>query len=242
MEIWRVARAATAAPLYFTEIKFKTKSMAGATNVYFSDGGFGHINNPTNLGLQEIQSLHGSNNIGVLVSVGTARADDQPGGKSIFKRVKSFANAATDPRIVAEQLHGRDLYWRFNDEKGLDIELDDWKPNGWFTKNPGRDTLTKIENEFNHWARKRENIRQLEECARELVRRRRRRTEDRSKWEHYATGAQFRCMHDICESRPYNLRAEFEEHRRKEHPDSTPNDETHDPIITIWKYQGPEKP
>ncbi|KAF2796957.1 hypothetical protein K505DRAFT_236549, partial [Melanomma pulvis-pyrius CBS 109.77] len=179
MEIWEVACAATAAPMYFKEVK--KKSNDGTTKFYYSDGGFGHTNNPTQLGIQEIETLHGKGNIGVVVSVGTARANDSSRGKNIFKRVKDIADTATDPKIVAEQLHTRELYWRLNDDEGLSVELDEWKPNNLFTRRPGRKTLATIQQEFYRWASERNNITLLEHCARELVRRRRKRVENGSR-------------------------------------------------------------
>ena len=108
IKIWQVARAATAAPIYFAELE--KQSNDGTTKMYFSDGGFGHTNNPTQLGINGIETLHGRGNIGVVLSVGTARANGASGGESIFKRGKGFADTATDPKIVADHLQERDLY------------------------------------------------------------------------------------------------------------------------------------
>lgn len=238
MEIWEVARAATAAPMYFKEIRFKQLANNQSTKVYFSDGGFGHINNPAQLGIHELQKLYGKSNVGVVVSVGTARADDEPGGKNIFKRVKQAFNTATNPQNVADQLdqYGLSNYWRFNDDKGLKIELDEWKPNGPFTKHHGQETIDTIKNEFNRWARKRANIRYLEECARELVRRRRKRTENKSKWERFATCAEFRCKNGECSSHRFNCRSDFEDHYLQNHGSENDEEFIH-PTFETWRYQ-----
>jgi hypothetical protein len=236
MKIWLVARAATAAPMYFKEVK--KQSNDGATKMYFLDGGFGHTNNPTQLGINEIETLHGRGNIGVVLSVGTARANGASGGKSIFKRVKGFADTATDPKIVADHLQDRDLYWRLNDSQGINVELDDWKPNSLFTKSPGKKTLAILQREFWRWASDKKNTDPLEECARELVQRRRKRSEDVARWERYATGAQFRCMHGECGSQTFNSRKLYEHHCEHDINHSKDgNGHIDEPKITTWQYQ-----
>jgi hypothetical protein len=241
LEIWQVARAATAAPMYFTEVE--KQSNDGNTRMYFSDGGFGHTNNPTQLGINEIETLHGKGNIGIVLSVGTARANGKSGGKSIFKRVKGFADTATDPKIVEEHLQGRDLYWRLNDSQGINVELDEWKPNSLFTKSPGKKTLTTIQREFWRWSADKNNINLLEECARELVRRRRKRSEDGSRWERYATGAQFRCMHGECGAQTFNSRKMYEHHCEHDLNHSKEGKgHIDEPKITTWQYQDSSRP
>jgi hypothetical protein len=237
MEVWEVARAATAAPMYFKEIK--SAGMANqSTKVYFSDGGFGHTNNPTKLAIDEIEKLYGGDKVGVVVSVATARADDRPGGKSFLKRVKQAFSDATNPQHVADQLDGRPNYWRFNDHKGLNIELDEWKPSGSFTNHPGHETITTIKTEFNRWARKRSNIRALEECARELVRRRRQRAENGARWERFALCAQFRCQSNDCSRREFENRSDFEAHYEQIHADDRQNAiELKEPEAEFWEYQ-----
>jgi hypothetical protein len=243
LEIWQVARAATAAPFYFKEIKFNQENEYGLTKVYFSDGGFGHTNNPTMLGIQEIEGMYGRNNIGVVASIGTARADNASTGKSFLKRVAKSFNEATDPKIVAafvarEEL---DFYYRFNDSKGIPLDLDDWKPNGWFTQHPGCKTLREIEDHFNKWVARRSVLADFKSCAEELVRRRRRRVADESRWERYATGAQYRCQHAEC-NRFYGYREDFEEHWLKTHTSHDSAESNAQPTCKVepWKYR-PER-
>ncbi|KAF2688273.1 hypothetical protein K458DRAFT_293222 [Lentithecium fluviatile CBS 122367] len=238
LEIWQVARAATAAPFYFKEIKFRQENHNGCTKIYFSDGGFGHTNNPTMLGIQEIEGLHGRPNVGVVVNIGTARADGALSGRGLFKRLAKGFNEATNPKIVDAWVTRERLgfYYRFNDKDGIPVELDEWKPNGWFTKHPGRDTLRDIENCFNAWIAHRKVLAQFNECARELVRRRRRRADDGSRWERYATGAQYRCQHQTC-NRLFGYREDFEDHWLKVHGSDDTDDETRQPAVDPWKYQ-----
>jgi hypothetical protein len=240
MELWQVARAATAAPMYFDEFKVFLQERDPHEKIYFSDGGFGVTNNPTQIGKNEITTLLGDKCMGAIVSIGTARARDKRGGRSLFKRVKMFASTATDPSSVANWLKDQKLefYWRFNDEDGLDIELDDWKPNGWTTKHPGRATLAKIKNGFYQWACNIENMREIEACARELVTQRRSRIADRSRWQRFASGGfQYRCTHRDCEETHYDSRLLFDEHWERDHQDFEGADEYREPRYEQWTYQ-----
>lgn len=219
MVIWDVARAATAAPMYFKELAVKHDGIDNRTRekVYYSDGGFGHTNNPTHLGIEEFGTLHQQNGnaggIGAIVSIGTARADSDRAGRSFLKRVQKAFDAATDPQIVANlvRFHHRTHWRRLNDSEGLDVELDDWKPNK-FSTNPGHETLTRVKNGFLRWAHNRDNIDMIHECARELVRRRTSRALDRSKWERFATAAEFKCGHPRCRNERFDSRHRFDDH------------------------------
>jgi patatin-like phospholipase/acyl hydrolase len=154
MHIWQVARAATAAPMNFKEIKVHLPGRNGDQKTYFSDGGFGVTNNPTQVALIEMMILYGATNVGAIISIGTARAPETS-SRDIFGRVRKMASVATNPETVAEWMRTEnpDCYWRFNDKTGLRIELDEWKPNGLFTKKPGHETLRKIQASFDGWAR-----------------------------------------------------------------------------------------
>jgi patatin-like phospholipase/acyl hydrolase len=154
MHIWQVARAATAAPMYFKELKVHLPGRNGDQKTYFSDGGFGVTNNPAQVALIEMMILYGATNVGAIVSIGTARAPETS-SRDLFGRVRKMASVATNPENVAEWMRTEDpdCYWRFNDKTGLCIELDEWKPNGLFTKKPGHETLRKIQASFDGWAR-----------------------------------------------------------------------------------------
>jgi hypothetical protein len=243
MQIWQVARAATAAPMYFTELQYKFKSDDDTDKFFFSDGGFGLTNNPTLLGLQEIQKLHGDDKVGLVVSVGTARADTDADKTGIFHRVTEAFSKATDPKTVAREV-GRRLktnYWRLNDNEGLKLELDDWKPNGWFTPEPKRGckTLDKITNGFNAWMIKQENAKMIQECAEKLVQRRRLRTSDRSRWYCFAHGVEgFRCSsnhHEQCRE-VFSSRRRFEAHWESVHEGQTNAEKYRQPRYTEWTY------
>lgn len=244
LQIWEVARAATAAPMYFKELPVRREMADGETTIYYSDGGFGQTNNPTYEGISEIESLHGgkgSVNVGVVVSVGTSRKKLEAGGKSIFKRVKTSFDRATDPQVVHEKVEREDLqhYWRFNDFDGVDVDLDEWKPNGYFTKHPGTKTLKKITNDFNAWVMN-GHLDDLRSCAKELVARRRARIRKPAQWDVYATNASFTCTQADCTSETFNDRHLFRNHLSGAH--SVPASELSSMVrqcTKMWRYQRP---
>jgi hypothetical protein len=242
-QVWRVARAATAAPMYFAELAHQQDGMSeSGTVTYFSDGGFGAENNPTDEGITEIQSLHGFENLGVVVNVGTSRKKQQAGGKSIFKRVHNSFDRATDPDSVAAKVASMNLpyEWRFNDENGVEVELDEWKPNGYFSKSPGVKTLGKIKSKFNEWAADPENSAYLRRCAKELVSRRRARIKNSAMWEIYATCASYTCDIGDCRNRPIADRTTLEMHLKSTH--SVAESELQSTVgaaTKMWRYQIP---
>lgn len=245
MEIWKIARAATAAPFYFSEVKIKSDSNG---KVYYSDGGFGQTNNPTLEGIRELETLHrrpeGTSvvygSIGVVVSIGTARADNKPGGTSIFKRAKEAFSTATDPQFVAEAVKydDRTNCWRFNDKNGLDMELDDWKPNK-FSSHPGRISINLMKDGFNRWLADWDNAESLKACARELVSRRRLRTRNGSKWERFATVAEFHCPSSECQNTAIGSRDDFEDHFESKHADQPHEQSYRETEPKRWTYPSP---
>lgn len=245
LEIWQVARAATAAPLYFRPIEITRSTITGKTSTYFSDGGFDHTNNPTEEGRHEIESLHGRDNIGMIVSIGTARGPREPQKNGFIGTMKGLVDNATNPEVVHNQLDSLDYlsgrYWRLNDsEQGLGVELDEWKPSGRFAKNAGSITLEKIRTHFQRWAIDNGNARHLKNCAKELVKRRRARTEDASRWDTYATGAIFTCNCIACVNTRFRSRCDLAQHLRADH--SIDDEEIEGKVMNMtkrWRYQVP---
>jgi hypothetical protein len=194
-EIWQIARAATAAPFYFDRLKVKLEDK----EAIFEDGGFGKSNNPTIEGIQEIKKLHGKDSVGVVVSVGTARADHVQ-GTGILHRVRKMGHIATNPDDVHKEVErllasaqlnetaDRFDYFRLNAPGLLNIALDEWKPKS------GEKTLEKIRKEFYQWLANTDIQEDLESCARQLVTCRRERALDRHRWEHFAIGSVYRCL------------------------------------------------
>lgn len=235
-----VARAATAAPFYFDPLKVKLNEREG---VLFEDGGFGATNNPTMVGIEEIQCMHGPEFVGTVVSVGTARGQaaetqERSVKESIRNKLRRVINMATDP----DHEHGRatrmtlDLkveYFRLNpqqDKYRLAVPLDEWLPrakkrHGLLDKaapkmTPGQRTMEEMDNAFQRWALDPDTQADMSRCAAALVDCRRERTKDLAKWERYAVGSEFRCtlksIHDKCE-REFLHRNKFEDHLRTRH-------------------------
>jgi hypothetical protein len=209
---------------------------------YFSDGGFGFTNNPTFEGITEITSLHGEENLGAVVNVGTSRRKRKAGGKSLSEMIHESFDISTDPNHVAEKVDRLDLpyYWRLNDEDGIEVDLDEWKPNGYFSKNPGAKTLGKIKSKFHEWAVHPDNSECLRSCAKELVARRRARIIDLAKWEVYATSASYSCNTGGCRNKHYADRAAFKTHLKNDHSISDVDiQSTVIEATEMWQYQIP---
>ena len=179
-EVWKVARAATAAQWYFKPLKIV--SWPRTEQLLFTYCGF-YIHNPTMEGVQEVEDEYGSTSIGAVVSIGSARGDHESQKKgllAITSSVKGFVQHSEDPervhenvRIMAKAVNFP--YFRLNDPLGLDIGLDEWEPRGRFTKATGSKTKSEIQKYFNEWQVQLHNRQLIHECAEELVKRRRRR-------------------------------------------------------------------
>ena len=107
LEVWQVARAATAAILYFEPLTIENARAGGSTE--FRDGGFSQANNPTRTGKHEIEDLHGYASIDIIVSVGTARKLVKDAKKKTFfstipNLANEFADNATDPEKTHEEI------------------------------------------------------------------------------------------------------------------------------------------
>ena len=157
-QIWEVARAATAAPFYFEPLEIETPG--NAAPLLFTDGGFSSTNNPTAEGTREIEDLYGSNSVGVVVSVGTAKRNSPSHRRGLRAKVKDMGDKATDPENIhhdwiAKSSEQKFRYYRLNEPGGLHVELDEWKPKqNLYTKNSGQATLKTIQDVFARWAAK----------------------------------------------------------------------------------------
>ena len=194
-----------------------------------TDAGFSHNNNPTQEGTNEIEWMYGTESIGIVVSVGTARRDEgylKRGPLAFKKKLKGIAQKATDTERVhidMEKNSARDgfPYYRLNDPEGLKMELDEWepKPGRFDGKDSGSKTLDKIRTAFFKWAL--DNTVQIQRCAEELVECRRARSApppaNRAKWERFATGAEFICRVKGCEGQNFENCEQFRQHLAQVH-------------------------
>ncbi|KAI9777994.1 MAG: hypothetical protein M1816_004291 [Peltula sp. TS41687] len=213
--LWKIARATSAAPRYFSQIDFSGR--------IFKDGGLG-ANNPAELALREVLQME-EHKPSMLVSVGTGKSEElskQPKGSPAqngFIRfrgdVRDVLALVTDSESTEERVHERcaDLnppvdYFRFNVLKEMSqIMLDDWEPaaSGKRTK----EHITRLTNQYLH---KRNVNDQLLMCARKLVRIRRDRAKT-ERWERFAAQYVYFCPEKACKSKHTKTYAERKELR-----------------------------
>jgi hypothetical protein len=263
-QIWEVARATTAAPLFFDPIKLSgipserhvgrrttTATTATAADTRrrpnaspmatFVDGGYGEANNPAEEAYYEVKTFN--DNVGTFVSIGTARRFTNRFNSGVRSTARAAFDALGDPEqahIKMESLSGRFgfSYFRFNEQDALaTTEFDEWNP-----KSSGRKTQDKILRAFQEWFMHPHIQMQFQNCARELVRRRRLRTADTSRWERHALGSCFDCKENCKETgnRRWKYRAEFEDHLRSAQHQVTPNrpiDQIVQESRTLWAYK-----
>ncbi|KAF2238224.1 FabD/lysophospholipase-like protein [Viridothelium virens] len=235
--IWRVARAATAAPFYFDPVNSESQDFV------YTDGGLKESNNPTKKGVGEIKLNHGQKSVGIVVSVGTARGETYTKLR-IARKLKQLFGDASDPEQVhkwaKDKLTGPESsYYRMNNPGDLKLELDDWRPRGSFTKNgrSGFQTLSEIRERFYAWVGRSQRVTAVfQQCAEELVTHRRARACDQAQWEHYATGVQFDCLHCDYPTTFINRDA-FNSHLQEKHTDENPL-WGEDNAAKEWRYKG----
>ncbi|OTB05864.1 hypothetical protein M426DRAFT_21595 [Hypoxylon sp. CI-4A] len=218
LSIWQVARATTAAPMYFEPLEILTDenlTYAGTNSRLGShdgtgkpryerleDGGLGYANNPSKVMYDELtEQLSNNMSIGTFVSIGTARPMDPPTGSRLFRVIKGSISRLGNPEHTHEQmmsLAARDdslRYYRLNQPGGLaGIQIDDWNP-----KPTGEDTMNTMKTAFNAYISTPEIVTYMQQCARDLVAARRARVEaNLPRWKRFATGRYFYCKMPNC--------------------------------------------
>jgi hypothetical protein len=251
LHIWQVARAATAAPLYFAPFVIfpdgdkpqpKDFLVPPGQPVTFIGACFGDSTNPSKEAFYEVTTL--KETIGTFVSIGTGT-----GGRSNKFSASLISRLSAGIKIVGDhetahldtqslsQEHGFG-YFQLNEYGGLtDLGFDEWEP-----RTSGRQTRQKILLAFQKWSINPTVLDMLRRCAHELVRRRRLRARDASRWERFALKAFFDCTEDNCRQpgnkRWYN-RNDFqrhlvEDHKMKEGPDLQ---KIINKYREIWRYK-----
>lgn len=259
LPIWQIARATSAAPTYFRPIKIPRGNQPGF--VTFKDGGFGS-NNPSEEAYLDVTDKHGgtSQNMGPFISIGTGI----PPIDFFSKKNGNFNNAVTNfkaalklpsrtvgvhQRMERFSMHDnkeRFPYFRFDGGQRLgEIALDEWKGHR-FTKLTGKDnkpgciTLEKMYVATAAYLADPKVQKELTECARILVRRRRLRMRDTSEWDRYASFSYYDCNVEGCTRLRSNKAQEFREHLRKFHP-NLPGQEVEQRVQdcrrVYWKYR-----
>lgn len=129
-EIWKVARATSAAPTYFRPMMIDDDE--------YLDGGFG-ANNPCGEICHEVRRMNNSSEhcVGIIVSVGTGKHLKGRFQGTGLKRYIGFVNFATKWASESEETHtymerlNLLYYARFNVDTALgSIKLDEWRYRG----------------------------------------------------------------------------------------------------------------
>jgi hypothetical protein len=245
VDIPLVGRATSAAPTYFPPVRIPITDHKGKRNVRFKDGGFGS-NNPSPEIYHDVVHKHGgfSKNVSVFVSIGTGDSElrmfNQEGWTRAATRIReALANMRASHRLPARTkgAHNAMLsysvrdneivfpYSRFDGGPRLGkIEMDEWKSKRFKDLITGKHTGSgaktpqDIEDVVAVYLADPAVQDELDEKAKVLVHRRRRRTRDKSKWDRYASASWYECQMGGCkDSAEYKTYTAFEEHVRKEH-------------------------
>lgn len=218
--IWKIGRATSAAPPYFSTITFGKRC--------FSDGGI-VANNPSEALYREVEQLH-NQDMKLLISIGTGLDDTKVDSRStrVLSHLRSnlrslrtsirLATESQDTHVAVEtginrenrRINGENgtinrenrrmndqdtiLYRRLNVDGDIKcILLDEWK-----VQNDGTNrTIENLRNATKTYLKKRETHQGLLECARTLVMIRRRRAET-DRWERFACNFAYNCPDRNC--------------------------------------------
>ena len=233
LPIVEVARATSAAPGYFPPIKIRT----GQEVIRFKDGGFG-TNNPSEEAYWDILNKHGSIlRMGTFISIGTGITPMDMFGKRSDNLSNAYANLKTAVKLAARTLKAHENmirnadpdgeerfpYFRFDGGPELgEVGLGEWETHR-FPRITGKDrtsglkTLKKIEAAIAVYLRNPDVKRDLAECAKLLVNRRRLRARNASDWDRYASYSHYVCDMKGCSERVAGTALEFKEHLRRGH-------------------------
>ena len=194
-DLWRVARATSAAPFYFPPMDLKESD----PKFRFLDGGLG-ANDPSKEAWESIKQLNGNDAkaVDINVSIGAGRVLEsnireplKRGLKRTLSIVLNLINLATDTHATHENMqqlshdHGFDDH-RLNVKDGVGkMKLDAWKGKG------GKRTLEKLSIRTQVYLESEEARRGLKEAAEILVTKRRLRSSyhDQDRWERFCHSA-----------------------------------------------------
>jgi hypothetical protein len=242
-KVWKVARATSAAPGYFSSQKIEGNE--------FMDGGVG-CNNPSQEICSEIQAVHGKGPCLVL-SIGTGTKIENAGSPrrsnerlikwNVAKRTGPFRHARSMltlvSRVLPECVANTDkphrnledkaqeakateqnfMYFRFNvPDIASKVALDEWIPETGVESLDKMATLRYLEQKTNAYLdTDADAAAMLQECAKELVRVRRQRAET-ERWERFATHTSYKCPeHDICGLPDFTSREKLRMHASEHH-------------------------
>lgn len=238
-KVWKIARATSAAPLYFSR-----KTIGNSSYI---DGGMG-CNNPAEVMSREVKSVHGREPE-LIISIGTGTkpsngtGDRKPTRKkrvldngrnvlfTIKRRLPDIATQSEETHaILFDHLKSLQstggskypMYFRFNVPDLGTVKLDEWLSTANSAEPDGKITLDKIEEMTLDYLEKPGVTKELETCAKELVQRRRKRAET-DRWEQFATHTTYHCPPDSseqvhkCESLSFSTRDKLRQHASQHH-------------------------
>ena len=261
LPIWKVARATSAAPGYFEPIKIQKGN--GTEFMTFKDGGFGS-NNPSQEAYRDIIRKHGglNGNMGPFISIGTG---DKPlkkfAGDGHFHNIRdAWTNLKAAVHMASRTKHVHEImkslsyfdneeqfpYFRFDGGERLGkMKLGEWKSHHftWLTgrsEKKGSKTLQEMTEAVTAYLRKEDVQRDLNECAKILVERRRLRSRNGSAWDRYASFSYYECEFKGCQKLRINTIHGFKQHVRREHPHQVPNEPLEKTLLQYrkvhWMY------
>ena len=237
--IWKIGRATSAAPKYFSPISIE-KSMSNDTqrNVRFKDGGFG-CNNPSEEAYHDIVHKHGgvSEAVGPFISIGTGVTTLDLFAKKSGNLRNALANDKAAKKHPSRTLNAHDAMtrWSYRDGKEVfpyfrfdggprlgEVELDEWESHRLTrltkaTAEPGFKTLDKMNVATIEFLYRQDVQRDLDECAKLLVKRRRLRARNDSAWDRYASASYYECSYQKCQKSRINTKQLFKTHVKGEH-------------------------
>ncbi|KAL8942731.1 MAG: hypothetical protein Q9216_001479 [Gyalolechia sp. 2 TL-2023] len=239
LPIWKIGRATSAAPKYFSPIKISRGAGHNAPNyVRFKDGGFG-CNNPSEEAYHDIVYKHGglSKAMGPFISFSTGITPLALFARTSGNVPNARANVHAAIKHPSRTQHTHDAmtrqsrrdgkvifpYHRFDGGELLgQVKLDEWKSYK-FTRitgksaEAGQETIDDMNVAIAVYLRDEEVQMNLNECAKLLVARRRLRMRDASRWDRYASASYYECSYPGCQKNRINTAQHFKEHVKKNH-------------------------
>ena len=247
-KIWKIARATSAAPRYFS------KQAIGKET--YLDGGMAY-KNPANYIFEEIEALHGGKGPEFIISIGTGTSantkkqshwfnpfhhsgdmfrtvtkvlpDIVTNSEKEHEHLERSINRTFEERKIKDSSTAYPRYFRFNvPSLRSEVNLDEWKADKTSKQQPnGDETLKKIRNATKEYLTNGNIKRDLQDCAIELVALRRRRAET-ERWEQFVTHHFYSCpSSDKCGAERFPSREQMREHACEKHQciERTPSNE-----------------
>ena len=184
--------------------------------------------------------------MGPFISIGTG---DKPlkkfaKGGSFHRMRDSWTNLKAAVHTASRTIHAHENmkrqaylnnteqfpYFRFDGGERLGkMKLGEWKNHRLTgitgkSKKSGSKTLEEITEATSAYLKGEDVQRDLTECAKILVERRRLRSRNSSAWDRYASYSYYECEFKGCQKRRINTLHEFKQHVRRKHPHHVPDD------------------